>query len=80
MSTTVAAVIMIVVVVVVGGLGYVGLNATAGSGNGTPTCSPSTSPLCGGSGTNDVALFVAYQPGFGQSTVSVAQGASVPAT
>jgi len=81
-STTMAAVVMIVVIVVVGGVGYVGIGALAGQGSNTvSTCQPATSPVCHStSNLNNVVLFVAYQPGYGQSMIQLQQGQSLPAS
>ncbi|EQD53282.1 extracellular solute-binding protein, partial [mine drainage metagenome] len=77
-----AAVVMIVVIVVVGGVGYVGIGALAGQGSNTvSTCQPATSPVCRSTGNlNNVVLFVAYQPGYGQSMIQLQQGQTLPAT
>ena len=78
-----AAVILIVVIVIVGGAGYAGLNAISGSGKTTvSTCNPPTAPGCGGSNgkLNDVVVFVAFQPGIGQTMIKVNKGQTVPAT
>ncbi|MHB1434579.1 MAG: hypothetical protein ACYCPN_04370 [Thermoplasmata archaeon] len=81
-STTMAAVVMIVVIVVVGGIGYVGIGALAGQGSNTvSSCQPATSPVCHStSNLNNVVLFVAYQPGYGQSMIQLQEGQSLPAT
>jgi len=82
MSPTMAAVVLIVVIALVGGAGFAGLNAISGGGGTTRTsCTPANAPGCGGHGRlNDVQLFLAYQPGFGETAVQVSLAQSIPAT
>ncbi len=63
MSPTVAVVILVVVVLIAAGAGYFGLQSVKPSKASSTTCTPSTA--CA-SAANDVNVFVAQQPGYGQ--------------
>ncbi len=63
MSPTVAVVILVVVVLIAAGAGYFGLQSVKSSKASSTTCTPSTA--CA-SAANDVNVFVAQQPGYGQ--------------
>jgi hypothetical protein len=80
MTPAVAAAVLIVVVLVVGAAGYAALNSTSGSSSQTTsTCSPAS--ICAPSTTsNDVRLYTAYTPGYGQTLATVASGSPLPVT
>ena len=63
MSPTIAVVILVVVVIVVAGAGYLGLQSVAATKKTSTVCTPSSA--CATT-ANDVSLFVAQQPGYGQ--------------
>jgi hypothetical protein len=83
LSRTAAAATLIAVVVIAGGVGYAILNATglSSSGSAPPVCGPPPRGLdCAPPMLlNDVVLFPAFQPGFGQSMLSLGAGVSLPA-
>jgi len=77
LSPTMAIVILVVVVVVVGGAGYAGLQSVKPTSSSSTTCTPSTA--CA-SKLNDVNLFVAQQPGFGEQYGQLSAGSAFSGT
>ncbi len=74
-----ALVILIVVIVVTAGVGYLGLQSVSPTKSTVKTCSPASA--CATTiTTNDVTLFTPYNPGYGQTMISIAAGATLSAT
>jgi hypothetical protein len=79
MSMPFALVILIVVIVVTAGVGYFGLQSVKPTTATVKSCSPASACQTT-SVTNDVTLFTPYNPGYGQTMISIAAGATLSAT
>ncbi len=79
MSMPFALVILIVVIVVTAGVGYLGLQSVKPTTATVKSCSPASACVTS-SLTNDVTLFTPYNPGYGQTMISVASGVKLSAT
>jgi hypothetical protein len=79
MSMPFALVILIVVIVVTAGVGYFGLQSVKPTSTTIKSCSPASACKTN-SMTNDVTLFTPYNPGYGQTMISIDAGAILSAT